>query len=764
MVKSIVGKYANFRRNQFSGTKDNKTMRKYLLLSLAAIVGAALQAAPDLGIASYNKDAPVDVQADSFQSLANGWVSASGNVIIRQSDAQVTADRVRINRETGEVVAEGNVVLIREGQVATHSDRISYNFKTGEGLAPNLDVQSEQFRVISGPSKRDAYGFFHLEDGLITTCTNDPSCLHYAVTARTGEFKPGEYVRLHNAVVRFMDTPVFWYPNFRRSLVDHFGWRFQPGYESDWGAYLLSTYKMQLFDLGGETHDSINSYTHGDYRTERGWAAGEDVTWKLGELYQHGTYGYVSGYYLSDDDPMNEDYDRFQDRDVAEDSRYRVKLRNDTYLTPADYLTLRTTYYSDSYVMQDFFEDEYKDYIIPESYASYTHNGLYTSYGATVNHRVNKFYQNVNRTPELWLDSNLIELGESGIYYQTANSGAFLEYEYADYDTTNRVPASYDTLRVDTKHQFDMPLKVDFVSLVPRVSWRGTYYSETRSSHKQPYVTAAGTNGVKTVWTEEGADMRSLFEIGAEASFKAYGFYDGASNTVYRHVVEPYADWSLIPEPNLRPKDLYHFDAIDNLDKGHSVRLGVRQLVQRKNADGAISKILDLDLYGIYYFEDQNDESGMKYYGADCVWYVTDDIKIDTDARYNAFDDEFEHIDFWMSLWQGDRWEVAGECYYIPDDTTLLRGDIRCNLSQSWAVGLYTRYDAEESRCEQISGYMQYSLDCISFRFRSAYEPSYTRDDGTEREAKLKFSFNAWLRAFTPSRYERRLHDGYWDD
>ena len=154
----------------------------------------------------------------------------------------------------------------------------------------------------------------------------------------------------------------------------------------------------------------------------------------------------------------------------------------------------------------------------------------------------------------------------------------------------------------------------------------------------------------------------------------------------------------------------------------------------------------------------------MKYYGADCVWYVTDDIKIDTDARYNAFDDEFDHIDFWMSLWQGDRWEVAGECYYIPDDTTLLRGDIRCNLSQSWAVGLYTRYDAEESRCEQISGYMQYSLDCISFRFRSAYEPSYTRDDGTEREAKLKFSFNAWLRAFTPSRYERRLHDGYWDD
>lgn len=733
-------------------------------LAIAILTSASVLAAPNFAMKPYSKDAPVDVQADSFQSLGNGWVSASGNVIIRQGDAQVTADTVRINRETGEVVADGNVVLIREGQVATHSDHISYNFKTGEGLAPNLDVQSEDFRVISGPSQRDPYGFFHLQDALITTCTNDPSCLHYAVTARNGQFKPGEYVKLDNAVVRFMDTPVFYYPVFRRSLVDHFGWRFQPGYETDLGAYLLSTYKMQLFDLGGETHDTINSHTHGDYRTERGWAFGEDISWRIGELYQNGSSGYISGYYLSDDKPMDEDYDRYRDHDIAEDSRYRVKLRHDTYFTSIDYLTIRTTYYSDSYVMPDFFEDEYKDYLVPESYASYTHNGLYTSFGATVNHRANKFYQNVNRMPELWLDSTLVELGESGIYYQTENAGAFLEYEYADYDTTNRVPASYDTLRIDTKHQLDMPLKIDFVSLVPRVSWRGTYYSETRESRREEYTTADETNAWRTVWEDAGGDFRNLFEIGAEASFKAYGFYEGASNTIYRHVVEPYADWSLIPEPNLRPADLYHFDAIDNLDKSHSVKVGLRQQVQRKNAEGSISKILDLDLYGIYYFEDANDESGMKYYGADCIWYVTDDIKIDTDARYNAFKDEFEHIDYWMSLWQGDRWEVAGECYYIPDDTTLLRGDIRCNLTQYWAVGFYTRYDAEVSRCEQVSGYLQYNLDCISFRLRSAYEPSYTRDDGTEREAKLKFSLNAWLRAFTPKRYERRLHEGYWDD
>ena len=741
-------------------------MRKYIpIFAVAAFAALSLSAAPNLAtVKPYQKDAPVDVQADSFQTLGDGWVAASGNVIIRQSDAQVTADRVKINRATGEVVAEGNVVLIREGQIATRSDRISYNFKTGEGLSPKLDVMAESFRVISGPSQRDAYGFFHLSDALFTTCTNDPSCLHYAVTARNGEFKPGEYVKLHGAKVRFMDVPVFYYPVFKRSLVDHFGWRFEPGYESDWGAYLLATYKMQLFDLGGEHHDSIDSHTHGEYRTERGWAAGEDISWKFGELYRDGSYGYISGYYFADDDPMNEDYDRFPNRDIAEDNRYRFKIRHETYFTPADYLTVRSSYYSDSYVMEDFFEDEYKDYMVPESYASYTHNGQYSSFGATVNHRANKFYQNVNRMPELWLDTTLLELGESGIYYESVNSGTFLEKEYADYGTTNAVPDSYDTLRFDTRHQLDMPLKIDFVSLVPRVAWRGTYYSETIERFDEEITDGTNVSSRTAYRDAESSGFRSLFEIGAEASFKAYGFYEGDGGTIYRHVVEPYADWALIPEPTLRPWEIYQFDSIDKLDKSHSVRVGLRQLVQRKRSDGAIGKILDLDLYGIYYFEDENEESGMKYYVADCVWYVTDDIKFDADARYNAFEDEFEHIDFWLTLWQGDRWEVSGECYYIPDDTTLLRGDIRCNLSDYWAVGIYTRYDAEASRCEQIAGYLQYSLDCIAFRFRTAYEPAYTRDDGTEREAKLKLSLNAWLRAFTPSRYERKLRDGYWDD
>lgn len=718
----------------------------------------------------HDSSAPIDISANSFQSLPGDWVVASGDVVIRQKDLQLTADTMKVNRRTGEVIAEGNVVLIREGQDATRSDRIVYNYKTGRGVSTGLDVQSHNLRVISGLTKRDQSGLLLLSDVLLTTCTNDPSCLHYAVTAKRGDFMPEQYVAMSGAKVRFLDIPIFYYPHFRRSLVDHFGWRFIPGYESDWGVYLLTTYKTQLVDLGGEFHDSINSYTHFDYRSERGFALGEDITWSFGDPFDGGSRGKIGVYGIFDDDPMNPDFDRYDGRDIAEDTRYRITFRHDTYFTPSDYLTLRTSFFSDSYVMPDFYEEEYEDYIQPESYASFTHNGEYISYGIGINHRMNKFYQNVNRLPDAWLDTTLLELGNSGIYYESRNSGGLLQSEEADYDLEGvEARDTYESFRFDTLHQLTYPFKsFGFLSVVPRASYRGTYYSKTLESFEETYIDPITTNAAtKTSYKDGDAELRSLFELGAEISFKAYGFYEGVDGGIYRHVIEPYANWTYIPEPNLRPDDLYQFDSIDRLDKGHYIRTGVRQLVQHKTErkiGSPVQDIIDVDLYAIYYFEDENDESGVNAYGVDVEWNIAKNIKIDADALYDAELEDFDHIDFWISLWQGERWEAAGQCYFIPNDTTLFRGDIRCNLSERWAFGSYIRYDSEISRCEKIAGYLQYNLDCISFRFRTEFEPAFEFDDGSERDAKLSFSFNAWLRAYTPPRYERKLRDKYWDD
>ena len=550
--------------------------------AFALVVALAADAAMPNLAKPMNTDSPIDISADNFTVQEGGWVTATGNVLVRQADSQITADTIKVNKSTGEIVAEGNVILVREGQGATRSDRLEFNYKTGEGVTPGLDVEAGPFRVISKESRRLADGSYLLNDVQVTTCTNDPSSFHYCVHAANALFMPEQFVVMNGASSYFMGVPFFYFPKVKRSLVDHFGWRFVPGYETDWGAYLLSTYKRQLVDFGGEHHDSLDSYTHIDYRTERGFALGEDIGWHFGDSSQGGHYGRIGIYGIFDDDPMNEDFDREPQRDEVEDTRYRATLAHKSTLTESDTLAIRTSFFSDSYVMEDFYEDEFKELGQPESYATYTHIDEGWSGGIGVYQRANKFYDAVNRLPEIWLDVMNTQIGQTPFYYESESSGGFLKRDFADYDNSdNTVADSYDSLRVDTRHTIYLPEKFfGFLSVVPRAAYRGTYYGTTYNEVKEEHFDGTNTT-VSTRYDDDGSGLRSLFELGFETSFKAYGLYEDEAGRI-RHIVEPYINYTFIPEPNLRPFELPQFDSIDKLDKANFARVGLRQYLQRK--------------------------------------------------------------------------------------------------------------------------------------------------------------------------------------
>ena len=730
-------------------------------LLVFALATASALAAGKGGLGTISKEAPIDIQADSFSAEVGGWVVAEGNVLIRQGDSQVTADRIRTNKTTGEIIAEGNVVLIREGQGATRSERLAYNYKTGEGITPGLNVQSGVMRVISKESRRLPDGSYDLNDIKVTTCTNDESHLHYFVKGHQALFWPEQYVMLRGATLNFCNAPLFYWPSARKSLVDHFGWRFEPGYESDWGGYLLTTYKRQLADLGGEFHDSLDSYTHIDYRTARGLALGEDVAWHFGDAKNgQGHYGLIGFYGIFDDDPMNTDLDREAYRDIPEDFRYRVTFSQDSSFSESDTLAIRASYLADSYLLEDFYEDEYKQLVQPDNYAAYTHTGTGWSAGLGVYHRLNAFYDSINRMPDAWIDVMNTQIGDTPFYYESQTAGGVLQREYADYDIpSNTVADAYECLRIDTRQAIYLPGKyLGFLSVVPRAVYRGTYYGKTLEERESEAFD--GTNVVRSSFmSEEGGKLRNIFELGAEASFKAYGLYEDDSGR-YRHVVEPYLNYTFIPEPNVRSYELYQFDSVDKLDKSNSIKLGFRQQLQRKIDDKTVN-LIDADLYAIYDLENSEDESELREIGLNSEFRPTSTIRIDLDGVYDAPASEIDNIDLWMTLWQGDRWEAAGEFYYRPDICAQYAGALAFNINEYWGMKIYARYDSELARLEEINGYIQYNLDCISFRLRGGYEPAFTRDDGTERDAKIKVSFYAWLRAFPQKRYERKLRDGY---
>ncbi len=752
-----------------------------------------------------DRTAPIDIQADHFSSESNGWVVAWGNVLIRQGTSQMTADRVSVNQKTGDIVADGNVIYIREGQGATRTEHFVYNFKSQQGITPKIDVQSGVLRVISERTRRNPDGSYLLHDTLVTTCTNEPSALHWFAHGNRATYYPREYVVLDDMTLHLGGTPIFYFPWWKRSFADHYGWRFLPGYESDWGGYLLSTYKRPLAvfeetywtdpnysDSNTSTnivlYNGVDSSTHIDYRTERGFALGEDLSWHFGPANERehrkligdneyqgpavkdgvcGHMGWIGVYGIFDDNPMDKDYDRDSTHDIAEDNRYRVTVRHDSFLTPADFLTLRSSYLSDSYVFPDFYEDEYEALVQPESYAAYTHTGEGYGFGAGFYHRANEFYESINRMPELWGDVLRTEIGSSPFYYESQSSGGFIQREFADYDSygTNgvkrTVPDSYDSLRIDSRQAIYLVEKLGFVNFMPRAVYRGTYYGTTKNMRTEKYVSATSTNVLTRTITEDAdADLRNIFELGAESSFRAYGYYLDSTNGILRHVVEPYVNYTYVPEPNLRPTSIYQFDAVDRLDKANNVRVGVKQYVQR-NINDVIINLIDADLYAIYDIENAEGESELRTLGTLSTFRPTQSIRIEIDSQYYVPENEFSFIDFWMALWSEDRWEAAGEVYYRPEECTLFTGSIKFSFNEYWDINFYGRYDSEISRLEEVAAYLQYNLDCLSFRFRTSYEPAFTRDDGTEREAKIKLALYVWLRAYTPARYERRLRDGY---
>lgn len=719
---------------------------------------------PGLTPSEAEAKVPVDVAAESLSAdKESGWITALRSVVVTHGDTELRADRVRLNSITGEVVADGNVVLVRRNQGVTRSDRLTYNYKTGVGLTSALDLRAQPFRLRAESGRRERDGSFALSETVITTCTNAPGDLHWCATGRSATLVPNESFTIRGVTLRLFSVPFFHLPFWRRELNEHYGLRFVPGYESDWGGYLLSAYKFRLADLGDG--DRINGKTHLDYRTERGVAGGQDVEWLFGGA-EGGRRGFVSFYYISDDEPMNDDWDPLTD--TVDSQRFRATFRHDAVLSPRAQLNLRASYLSDSYLLDDFYEDEYKALRQPENYAAYTYTGDQALFGIGAYNRLNDFYESVNRLPEIWFDSLRVELGQSRIFYETLNRGGWLQREFADYGNPSNPPAaSYDTLRFDSAHTFYAPRTFfGFLSVVPRAGYRATYYGDTlRAEEQSRTATGIATNdagvivpagtllGVDTVYQPAGAGLRSLLELGVESSFKAYGLYEDAAGR-YRHVLEPYLNYTFVPEPNLTPDELYQFDDIDKFDLTHNVRVGTRHQIQRKSSSGVRTPI-DADLYGIYAFETPDGDTGLDTLGFDARFRPADGIRIRADAAYDVDAGELREVNTWLTLWNSSLWEATGQFFYRPDDTSLFAGGLTYALTDAWSINAYSRYEAENARVEEVGGFLQFQLDCIAFRLGGRFIPGFTRSDGSERDDDYRISFTAWLRAFPPERADR---------
>jgi len=585
-------------------------MRKlFLILSLLAF---GLSKAP-AQFTSFGKF-PVDITSDQETRFVGGVAIAEQNVVIRYRETTIFADYAEYNDDTRDVLVRGNVRIHNDGHTFI-GDRAVYNLETKQLRAANFrgDFYPFHFSAESlttiGPSE------YTLRDATLTT--SDASKPDYFLKAKNARIYSKDHVVFTNVALYIGKTPVFWWPYLYQSLDQQSNFSLSPGYRSRWGAFLL-------YSQGFPITDNIQGRLRLDYYSNRGPAGGIEAEYK-----SHGgkdDWAKLRTYIIDDKTPGNYSLDQLRTdgsnkhvKVAIDPTRYRVSFQSRYYITDDIYSTLNVNKLSDFNYLRDFMPGEYRLDPQPDNVLALTKLDENYTLTGIARLQLNNFFETTERLPEFVFDMKRTALFSSPVFYEGETGYARLNHNYPVGSTF----PDYNTNRVDSFHQFTLPMVLDkWLSVIPRIGFRGTFYSSTGSTDSEavstpiittnPDGTQTETSGTTTVHNliTGGPTVRGVFNAGVEASFKVSKEWNNLESRSLgldglRHIIQPYTDVSYVystKDPNnilqfdrmLRSDQepdftFPQFNAVDSISSWAIWRLGVRNRLQTRRDDQTVN-------------------------------------------------------------------------------------------------------------------------------------------------------------------------------
>jgi hypothetical protein len=648
-------------------------------------------------------ESPIEINSDgetTFATTAQGRLATTtGNVNIQTSDASIYCDHAEYNLDTHEALLVGGVRIYRLDTTVL-AEHAVYNFDT-KGIRA-LDYQGTKVPYEVGGISAFSPGagaLFSLRDSVFTT--DDSSKPDYFLRSHRVRIYPDNRVIYVGATLYVGTTPVFYFPYFYQSLDAQSGYAVSPGYSSEFGAYLLTGVTFPITE-------KLTGIVRVDYRTTRGIAGGLSFDYKpnrkakepptlandtpfesadnpsqvpivtLPDLTArptpnppenaNGQNGLLTGqqgyaptgdalsaiirsregaqflsYFINDEEP---DLNRTAlDRFPVGDHRYRVELKDTTFITDDLFFKIDADKLSDRYLLQDFYEGEFTREPNPDNdaFIVLTQPSFVTTLVARVQlntfsapgslpqaEQLNTFFDATERLPELAFEVPRTPIFNTGLYYESENTTGYL---HRTFDSASPLP-DYDTFRIDTFHQLTYANTFfGWLSVVPRAGIRATYYSSSAPSNPAAYdlqntqdeaqleylagldPSAAGINQSNlnaranlekalAAFHTGGSFVRPVVDAGVEVSFKLTKIYEDVEGRDFgldklQHVIQPYLDFSevddfgvgskrilqfdrLLPSTQLAPIEFPEFTSIDSINDQTVARLGVRNRLQTK--------------------------------------------------------------------------------------------------------------------------------------------------------------------------------------
>ncbi|HKP93547.1 MAG TPA: hypothetical protein VJS88_06595, partial [Chthoniobacterales bacterium] len=465
---------------------------------------------------------PMEITSSGETKYENGIATAHGNVSIHTGDADIYSDSARYNPKTHEVLAEGHVRIYRTAGLFV-GDRAIYNTETKEIRAVNLKTDKEPYLVAGENVTSITEGAFLVSKGAFTT--HDSANPDFRLQSKTIRVYEHDRVVFQNVTFYIRNIPIFWWPYLYQSLDESFSYMVSPAYLSSWGPSLLGRVTMPL------TEDIKATYRL-DYRSRRGPAFGFEPDIRFGENKR--SWARIRTYFLKDENPeINQT--SLARPDISE-GRYRVSLQSRTILTEDIYAVANLTKLSDEFVLQDFFQGEFQVNPQPDNIIGITKTHPNYTLTAIGRFQANEFFETTERLPEVVFDVKRMPVFGGPIFYEGETGLAELHHNFPGGSDSH----DYSTLRLDSFHQFTFPTTAfGWLSIVPRVGFRATYYDKTRDVGKtiippsnNPFIPDFLNINPRDPIQFAGNKLRTVFNGGVESSFKITKTWEGAQSRV----------------------------------------------------------------------------------------------------------------------------------------------------------------------------------------------------------------------------------------
>ena len=675
--------------------------------------GLFLLLAAGLAIAarSTSDHEPVEITSSGETTYENGIATARDNVAIHIGDTDIYGDFAQYNSQTHEVLVRGNVRIYRDLSLYIADEGV-YNIETKQIRTDKMRTEYHPYFLGGQKVNETSANVYHVEDANFTTADSPRPDFH--LHARTVRVYENDHVVFQDVTFYIGELPVFWWPYMYQSLNDAFSFSIAPADLSSWGPSILSQITFPITD-------DIKGRLRLDYRGRRGPAIGFDSDIDYGK--DKSSNLKLKTYYADDQNP-DINPTAIKRGDVPTD-RYRVTLQDTTYFTNNIYGIVNVTRLSDPFVMQDFYQSEFRIDPVPDNVIALTKADPFYTLTAIGRFQMNDFFEQTERLPEVVLDIKRQALFGSPIFYEGESGFANLHRSFADGSGFE----SYGTDRVDTFHQLLYPnTYFGWLSVVPRAGFRATYYDKTRDLGNTIFDTTDDPlipNFIPPDPTpinpivDAGSGVRTVFNTGAEASFKLSRTWEEVSSRTLGldgllHVIQPYTNFSYVyesgidpaavlqfdrfePSTQLRPIDFPQFTSIDSIASWTIWRNGIRNRLETRRDDVTVTW-LELDTFFDVNFNNPYDRRAYSNFFNKLRFTPLPWASLSIDSQIPAFSSGFTEVNTTLAVQPIANLQLNAAHRYLNDNPFFHHSSLFVvggyyRFNDNWGFGFQDQYE-----------------------------------------------------------------------